>query len=80
MPEWAYLAFVIVVQLAGTVWWGSNVTTRLKQVEKDRDKLETEVNGIAKLDVRLSVVETLLQTQTHVLEQIRDVLRERGTL
>jgi len=78
MPEWFYLAFVIITQLAGTVYWGSNVGTRVKQLEKEVDRLESEVNGIAKLDVRLSVVETILQAQTAVLEQIRDVLKNRG--
>jgi len=78
MPEWFYLAFVIITQLAGTVYWGSNISTRVKQLEKEQDRLEQEVNGIAKLDVRLSVVETILQAQTAVLEQIRDSLLKRS--
>lgn len=74
--EWIYLGFVLLVQLGGIIYWASNVGARVKQTEKDVDKISQEFDALTKLEIRLSIVETILDNQTSVLREIRDEIRE----
>lgn len=77
MSAWGYLIFVLASQLGAIIWWGSNMSSRVRQIEKEQDKLSTEVDAINNLTVRLTVVESILGIQTEVLKEIRDEIKQR---
>lgn len=76
-PDYLYLGFVLLVQLGGIIYWASSIGARLKQVEKEQDKMSVEVDAINQLSARVAVLESLLNTQNEFLKEIRDEIRNR---
>lgn len=72
---WIYVGFVVLIQCCTAVWWSSNIQTRVRQLERDKDHLYEEVNGIGLLDTRVSVMEEGMKNIEQYLREIRDSLK-----
>lgn len=78
MFNWINLVVAVLIsalpQMGLFLWWASGLATRVKQLEKEHDKLSDQVDSMTKLEIRIAMVEVILANQTKVLEQIRDRL------
>lgn len=80
-PQWVYIVLVIVLAVVPEVgvalWWSSAISTRIKALEKDKDHLYKELDGMNSITTRLSVMEVEIKNMSHVLDEVRDELRKR---
>lgn len=79
--QWFYICLTAVIAIVPEVglflWWASGLSTRVKALEVDKDRLYKEIDGMNMITNRLSVVEEQVRNMSHVLTEIRDELRKR---
>lgn len=81
MIQWAYIivsiALAVVPEFCLFLWWASNLSTRIKQLETDKDRLYAEVEGINSVRTEIAVIKTTLNAQTEMLQEIRQTLKQK---
>lgn len=65
------LIMAILMQTIAGVWWAATTTARLQAVEITQNKNMDLAERVIRLEIQL-------QTQTNILEDIRDELREKN--
>lgn len=76
--EYIALGIAILVHIVGTVWWASDMNTRMKHLE-ERTKSVDDLNiKMAKLEVVTQQLVNMTQSTNAAVQTIKDFLINKG--
>lgn len=66
------LIMTIVIQTAGMVWWASNLSTRVEQLERQHAAIQPQAERIIRLETQLEAIRD-------GIAELKLMIRGRGT-